>query len=85
LGGKRFVDEEEVETEVRKWRRQQSKYFYASGFDALVKRWNKCIYVDGGRVKKQMFLSRFKYHIFYFSYPFVTYLLTLLRTKAVTK
>jgi hypothetical protein len=26
------------ETEVRKWLRQQSKDFYAAGFDALVKR-----------------------------------------------
>jgi hypothetical protein len=37
LGGKRFIDGEEVETEVRKWVRQQSKDFYAAGFDALVK------------------------------------------------
>jgi hypothetical protein len=37
--GKRFADDEDVETEVRKW--QQSKDFYAAGFDALVKRWDK--------------------------------------------
>jgi hypothetical protein len=37
LGGKRFSDDEEVETEVRKWLRQQSKDFHAAGFDALVK------------------------------------------------
>jgi hypothetical protein len=43
LGGRRFADDEEVETEVRKWLRQQSKDFYSAGFDALVKRWNKCI------------------------------------------
>jgi hypothetical protein len=36
---------EEVETEVRKWLRQQSKDFYAAGLDALVKRWDKCISV----------------------------------------
>jgi hypothetical protein len=36
LGGKRFSDDEEVETEVRKWLTQQSKDFYAAGFDALV-------------------------------------------------
>jgi hypothetical protein len=36
--GKRFADDEEVETEVRKWLSQHSKYFYAAGFDALVKR-----------------------------------------------
>jgi hypothetical protein len=38
LGGKCFVDDEEVETEVWKWMRQQTKHFYAAGFDALVKR-----------------------------------------------
>jgi hypothetical protein len=36
--GEYFNDDEEVETEVRKWLRQQSKDFYASGFDELVKR-----------------------------------------------
>jgi hypothetical protein len=30
-----------------KWLREQSKDFYATGFDALVKRWDKCISVDG--------------------------------------
>jgi hypothetical protein len=34
--GKRFADDEEVETEVRKWLRQQSKDFDVAGFDALV-------------------------------------------------
>jgi hypothetical protein len=33
---KRFAYDEEVETKVRKWLRQQSKIFYAAGFDALV-------------------------------------------------
>jgi hypothetical protein len=40
------------ETEKRKWLRQQSKEFYAAGFDALVKRWDKCISVDGGYLEK---------------------------------
>jgi hypothetical protein len=31
--------------QVRKWLRQQSNDFYAAGFDALVKRWDKCINV----------------------------------------
>jgi hypothetical protein len=31
------LKEEEIEMEVRKWLRQQSKYFYAAGFNALVK------------------------------------------------
>jgi hypothetical protein len=42
-----FADDEEVETEVRKWLRQQSNDFYAAGFDALLKRWDKCINVGG--------------------------------------
>jgi hypothetical protein len=37
LGGKRFTDDEEAETEVRKLLSQKSKYFYAAGFDTLVK------------------------------------------------
>jgi hypothetical protein len=36
----------------RKWLRQQSKDFCAAGFDALVKRWDKCINVAGEYVEK---------------------------------
>jgi hypothetical protein len=35
-GAESFADEEEVETEVRKWPRQQSKDFYSACFDSLV-------------------------------------------------
>jgi hypothetical protein len=52
LGGIRFADDEEVETEVRKWPRQQSKDNCAAGFDARVKRWDTCIDVGGGYVEK---------------------------------
>jgi hypothetical protein len=45
LSGKSFPDDEEIQTEVRKWLRQQSKDFYAAGFDTLVKRRDKCINV----------------------------------------
>jgi hypothetical protein len=38
--------------QVRKWLRQQSKDFYAAGFDIPIKQWNKCISVDGGHVEK---------------------------------
>jgi hypothetical protein len=38
--------------QVRKWLRQQLKDFFAAGFDALVKRWDKCISVGGGYVEK---------------------------------
>jgi hypothetical protein len=54
--GKRSTDDEEVETEVRKWLRQQSKDFCASGFDAPVKPRDKCINVSGGYVEKLMFI-----------------------------
>jgi hypothetical protein len=49
--GNRFADEE-VETEMRKWLRQQTKDFCAAGFDALLKRWDKFINVCGGYVEK---------------------------------
>jgi hypothetical protein len=52
IGGKRFADEEEVEKKVWKWLRQQSNDFYAAGFDAPVKRWNKCINGGEGHVEK---------------------------------
>jgi hypothetical protein len=38
--GKHFADGKEVETEVQKWLKQQSKDFCAAGFKALVKRWD---------------------------------------------
>jgi hypothetical protein len=41
--------------QVRKWLRQQSKYFYVAGFDAPVKRRDKCISIGGGYVEKYMF------------------------------
>jgi histone-lysine N-methyltransferase SETMAR len=43
LGGKRFTDDEEVETEVQKWLRQQSTDFYATGFEIMVKRRDKFV------------------------------------------
>jgi hypothetical protein len=51
ISGKRFADDEEVETEVPKWLRQHSEVFCAAGFDALVKRSDKCISVGGGYVE----------------------------------
>jgi hypothetical protein len=54
IGGKRFTDDKEVETEVWKWLRQQSKDLSAVGFDALVNWWDKCNSVGAGYVKKTM-------------------------------
>jgi hypothetical protein len=56
------------ETVARNWLRQQSKDFYAAGFDALVKLWNKCINVGGGYVEKYKFfpgsnITRFTFYI----------------------
>jgi hypothetical protein len=51
LGGTRFADDEETETEVWNWLTQQSKDFCAAGFDALVKRWDKFLSVGGGYVE----------------------------------
>jgi hypothetical protein len=44
--GEIFADDEVFEKEVRKWLRQQSKYFRAEGSDAVVNRWDKCINIE---------------------------------------
>jgi hypothetical protein len=38
--------------QVRKWLRQQSNDFSAVGFEALAKRWDKCINAGGEYVEK---------------------------------
>jgi hypothetical protein len=58
--GKHFADDEEVETEVRKWLRQQLKDFCVAGFDTLAKRWDKCVSVCGGYVEKQVFFFQIR-------------------------
>jgi hypothetical protein len=42
--------------------------FYAAGFDALVKRWNKCINVGAGYVEKGIFFPGSNYHVLRFIY-----------------
>jgi myo-inositol catabolism protein IolC len=60
-----------VADQVRKWLRQQSKDFYATCFDTLIKGWDKC-----WRIWQEISVfSRFEYHMFYVLYPFVSYLL----------
>jgi hypothetical protein len=39
-----------AETTVKKKKKEED--FYAADFDALVKRWDKCINVGGGYVEK---------------------------------
>jgi hypothetical protein len=62
--------------QVPKCLRQQSRDFYAAGFDAVVKRWDKCINAGGGYVEKYIFFF-FQYHMCYSLYPFVSCFLTL--------
>jgi hypothetical protein len=47
-----LADDEEVKSEVRKWLRQRSKDFCATGFDVLIKSRDKCIDAGGGYVEK---------------------------------
>jgi hypothetical protein len=68
--------------QLQKWLRQQSKDFYAVGFDALVTRWDKYINFGGGYVEKYKFSSRFEYHMFNVLYASVIYLLILPRLTA---
>jgi hypothetical protein len=41
--------------QVRTWPRQQPEHFYAAGFDAMVKRWDTRINVDGRYMESKMF------------------------------
>jgi hypothetical protein len=50
--GRCSTDDEEVEMEIWKWLRQQSKDFSPTGSNSLVKQWDKCINVGGGYVEK---------------------------------
>jgi hypothetical protein len=64
--GKIFSDDEEIETELRKWLRQQSKYFYAAGFDGMVKQWDKNISMLVEDMSRNRCFSWFEYNIFLF-------------------
>jgi hypothetical protein len=52
LSGERFPDDEAVERRVRAWFKQQTKEFYAAGFQGLAKRWNKSLKLYGDYVEK---------------------------------
>jgi hypothetical protein len=67
---------------TKTWPRQQSKDFYAAGFDALAKSDGTSVWMfveDMSRNNFFFFRVRIS-HILGFIYPFVTYLLTLPRT-----
>jgi len=52
LGGQHFSIDGEVKQAVLGWFTHTHKSFYAEAFQALVKRWNKCINVAGEYVEK---------------------------------
>ena len=52
LGVRHFEIDDAVIQEVTRWLRQQSKDFFAIGFQGLVKRWDKCLNVQGEYVEK---------------------------------
>jgi hypothetical protein len=47
-----FPDDEAIEREVTTWFQQQPKEFFAAGFQGLVKRWDKCLNVQGDYFEK---------------------------------
>jgi hypothetical protein len=74
--GKRFADDEEVETEVRKWQRT-AKRRLCCGFRRTDKAMGQ-VYQCWWRICREISVyPRLKYHVFYVLYPFVTYLLSL--------
>jgi hypothetical protein len=50
LSAEHFPDDEAVE---REGFRQQPKEFYAAGFQGLVKRWDKCLNVQGDSLRNK--------------------------------
>ena len=52
LSGERFPDEDTVERAVWAWFQQQPQEFYATGFQGLVKWWDKCLNLYGDYVQK---------------------------------
>jgi hypothetical protein len=52
LSGESFPEDEAVEREVCAWFRQQPQEFYATGFQGLVKRWDKYLNLYGDYVEK---------------------------------
>jgi len=47
LSGEHFPDDNAVERVVRAWFRQQPQEFYGTGFQGLMKRWDKCLNLFG--------------------------------------
>jgi hypothetical protein len=54
IRGKRFEDDEEVITEVKRWLRQRPAVWYHEGIQALAFRWRKAKGLEGDYVEKQV-------------------------------
>ena len=52
LRGRRFATDEEVIDAVKKWLKMQPKNFFSNGIKQLVKRWERCVEVQGSYVVK---------------------------------
>jgi histone-lysine N-methyltransferase SETMAR len=52
LSGECFPDDDAVERAVCAWFQQQPQEFYATGFQGLVKWWDKCLKLYGDYVEK---------------------------------
>jgi histone-lysine N-methyltransferase SETMAR len=54
IHGKKFVDDEDVISEVKRWLRQRLTEWYHEGIQALTSRWPKAIDLEGDYVEKQV-------------------------------
>jgi len=52
LSGERFPDDDAVERAVWAWFGQQPQEFYATDFQRLMKRWDKCLNLFGDYAEK---------------------------------
>jgi len=52
LSGMQFRDDDEVRSAAHEWLRTRPKEFFSRGIYALVKRWRKCIELEGDYVEK---------------------------------
>jgi hypothetical protein len=50
--GKKFEDDEEVISEVKRWLRQRPVEWHHEGIQALTSRWHKSIDLEGDYVEK---------------------------------
>jgi hypothetical protein len=52
IRGKKFEDDEEVISEVKRWLRQRPAEWYREGIQALTSRWHKAIDSEGDYVER---------------------------------